>query len=89
MHVTTSIVLRAVHDTDLKRVLRRLDILEAVEGGKLRCSVCNRPVNMDNLGGLYMDNGEVKVVCNNISCLYKVAEYTAMKMRAKNRSGKA
>ncbi len=65
---------KAIHDTDLERVLRKLGLYERLVRGELRCAICDRPLTLENLGGLYRENGEVKLVCNNIKCLVEAAE---------------
>ena len=72
------VTLRAVHDVDLEKVLRKLGIYESIIRGERKCSICGRPTTLDNLGGLYRDDdGTIKLVCNDIKCLYKTAEIVA------------
>jgi len=68
-------VIKAIHDSDLKRVLCKLQLYEKLTGGELKCAICSQPLNSDNLGGLYRDrNGEIKLVCNRMECLVKATE---------------
>jgi len=67
-------VVKAIHDSDLERVLERLGLYERLIRGELRCAICGRPLTLENLGGLYRENGEVKLVCNRIECLVEAAE---------------
>lgn len=68
-------VIKAVHDVDLERVLRRLGLYEDLVSGRLRCAVCGCSLSFENLGGLYRGrDGRVKLVCNRIECLVKAAE---------------
>ena len=67
-------VIKAVHDVDLERVLRRLELYEKLAQGELRCTVCGRPLSLENLGGIYKEDGEVKLVCNSIKCLAEAAK---------------
>ncbi|MEB3786540.1 MAG: hypothetical protein GSR75_00330 [Desulfurococcales archaeon] len=73
MTKTVSVV-KAIHDSDLERVLERLGLYERLIRGELRCAICGRPLTLENLGGLYRENGEVKLVCNRIECLVEAAE---------------
>ena len=73
MTKTVSVV-KAIHDSDLERVLERLGFYERLIRGELRCAICGRPLTLENLGGLYRENGEVKLVCNRIECLVEAAE---------------
>ena len=69
------VTLKAVHDTDLIKVLKKLHIYELIIQSRCRCSICGRAINLENLGGLYKDDdGDVQVVCNDIRCLYNAAE---------------
>ena len=71
----TTSVIKAIHDSDLVQVLRKLDLYDRLIKEELECSICGRPLTLDNLGGVYRDSkGEVKLVCNRIECLVTAAE---------------
>ena len=68
-------VIKAVHDVDLERVLRKLGLYEDLASGRLRCAICGRPLSLENLGGLYKGrDGEIKLVCDRVECLVKAAQ---------------
>jgi len=69
----TSIV-KAIHDSDLESVLRKLELYEKLVRGELSCVICGRSLTLENLGGLYREDGKVKLVCNRIECLVEAAE---------------
>jgi len=71
------ITLYAVDDRSLIGVLERLGIYQDVVAGRTRCYLCGGAVTMQNLGGLFKHEGQVRVVCNNIRCLYEAAWLTA------------
>ena len=71
------ITIYAVDDKSLVGVLERLGIYQDVVAGRTRCHFCGRAVAMQNLGGLFKHEGQVRVVCNNIKCLYEAAWLTA------------
>ncbi len=71
---STVSVVKAIHDSDLERVLRKLGLYEKLVRGELRCAICGRVLTLENLGGLYKENGKIKLVCNRIECLVKAAE---------------
>jgi len=71
-------VIKAVHDVDLERVLRRLGLYEKLARRELRCAVCGRPLSLESLGRLYKENGEVKLVCNRIECLVEAARIVSL-----------
>ncbi len=65
----------AVHDVDLEKALRRLDIYPKLINGTMNCMICEETVNMENLGALMRVNGKVRVICDKPACFS-----TAMKM---------
>ena len=67
-------IVKAIHDSDLEKVLKKLGLYERLVRGELKCAICGRPLTLENLGGLYRENGEVKLVCNRIECLVEAAE---------------
>lgn len=80
--MTTKVTLTAVHDTDLLKVLKKLNIYDSIVRGELQCSICGKKIVLENLGGLYKGcDGSAKLVCNNIKCLYKAAEITSRSQR--------
>jgi len=64
---------------DMPSILKRLGLYEDAEAGRLRCHFCGRPINLHNIGGLFKHEGQVRVVCNDIKCLYEAALLTAKK----------
>jgi hypothetical protein len=76
------IVLYAVDDKSLVGVLERLGIYQDVAAGRARCRFCGVVVTMQNLGGLFKHEGQVRLVCNDIRCLYKAAMLTARRHTA-------
>jgi len=76
------IAIRAIHDSDLLRVLKRLGLYEGIAEGRYRCFVCGRRIDFENLGGLFKSrDGEIHFVCNNAKCLAIAAEITSRMMR--------
>ena len=77
------VALRAIHDTDLVKVLKRLGLYEGVVEGRYRCFVCGRRITLENLGGLFKSrDGRINFVCNNMKCLMIAAEITSKMNRA-------
>src|SRR5947209_1626794 len=64
---------KAVHDTDLERVLDRLGILDDVRGCRLKCAVCDQPVCLENLGCIFARAGQVMVTCDQALCVSTIA----------------
>jgi hypothetical protein len=73
------ITLYAVDDRDLADVLKKLGIYQDVLVGKSSCYFCRRSVTLQSLGGLFKHEGQIRLVCNDIKCLYEAAWLTAGK----------
>ena len=80
-------VIKPISDVDLEKVLRRLGLYEKLARGELRCAVCGRPISLKNLGGLYKDNREVKLVCNRIECLAEAARKVSLARQSTRKFG--
>jgi len=72
--VKTINVVKAIHDIDLEEVLKKLGLYEGLLRGEFKCSICGCPLTLENLGGIYRENREVKIVCERIQCLVEAAE---------------
>jgi len=71
--VKTVNVVKAIHDTDLEEVLKKLKLYDRLLRGEFKCAICGCPLTLENLGGLYRENGEVKLACERIQCLVEAA----------------
>ena len=72
------VTIRAIHDTDLVKVLKKLGLYDGVVEGRYRCFVCGRRITLENIGGLFKSrDGKINFVCNNMKCLMMAAEITS------------
>ncbi len=67
-------ILLAVHDQDLRQFLTSLGILNGVEEGKFNCAVCQRKITLENLGGVYPENLEIRIVCEFVNCVAHIKQ---------------
>jgi hypothetical protein len=63
--------------TDTTGILKKLGMYEDAETGRLRCYFCGRSVNLQNIGGIFKHERQVRVVCGDIKCLYEAAWLTS------------
>ena len=63
-----SVNIVAIHDMDLEKALRSLNIYESIIRGEMKCMICEKPVNLENLGAFMRVNGKIKVVCDKPAC---------------------
>ena len=68
------IVIAAIHDADLVSVTKKVGVYEDLAEGKARCLICERPVSLENLGGLIKVGGRVRVVCEDPRCIWVAAK---------------
>lgn len=64
-----NIGVKAVHDSDLEQLLKKLGIFDDLIAGKLNCIVCGRLVDLDNLGTIFPRDNEICVSCDNSRCV--------------------
>lgn len=62
----------AIHKRDLKSVLRDIGLLDDLQGGSLSCAVCAKPITLDTLQCLFMEEDQVKLCCDNGKCYQKI-----------------
>lgn len=58
----------AVHDDDMIRFLKSIDLYQAILDGKIKCYSCNNIITMDNIQGIVTQDGEVRIYCNENMC---------------------
>lgn len=83
-YVSRRVPVTAVHQDDLERVLRRLNVYDEVARGEAECFFCGRKLSLENIGGFMHYNGSLILVCDNSVCLAKAALLSA---RERARSG--
>lgn len=67
--MSKTIGVKAVHDSDLENLLKSLGMLDGFVAGKFKCAVCGCPVDLDNLGSIFPQDGEIGVSCDNSKCV--------------------
>jgi len=60
--------LKAMLDSDIEKLLTKLGVLELMDAGKVQCAICGKTITRDNFYGLYVEHGEIKFCCNQLSC---------------------
>ena len=70
--------LTAIHDVDLKKVLIKLGLYDKVVNGEVKCFVCGRPINWNNIGGVFKSKDDsLHLICNNMKCLLIASQLSA------------
>jgi len=69
-----SIEVPALYEEDIEEVSRRLGLHDKLVKGELRCFICGKPVNLENLGAFLRTGDGIKVVCSDPPCILKAVE---------------
>ena len=64
--------IKAVHQRNLKDFLAELGLLEAVQKGEVKCTICECLINETNIGTIYRLEGTLRVCCDRVECLNSV-----------------
>jgi len=64
----------AVHKRKLKTFLEKMELLEPLENGELRCAVCGATISLDNIGLIVPSGNNILVCCSGPECLFKAKE---------------
>ena len=59
----------AVWDSDLESLLRSLDMFEPLLAGNVSCAVCERTVDLDNLGAIVPREDGALITCTDALCI--------------------
>lgn len=60
--------LKVFHEKELDQLLRKLDLLEKMRNGELKCAVCNKTIRLNNFGAVFKKGGKIYVVCEDARC---------------------
>ena len=70
----TKIDIPAIHEKDLKNILKELGLFEKLEKGELFCGNCDRIITWDNLFALKKIDEEIILFCDEIDCMENIIE---------------
>lgn len=66
--------LAAVHEGDVKNLLRSLHLLDDVVSGSINCRFCSAKITLENLQCLYPVNNEIVFCCDKIECYQRALQ---------------
>lgn len=64
----------AVHKRKLKEFLERLELLELLQNGELKCAICDTTISFDNIGLIIPSGDKILVCCSGAECMFKAKE---------------
>lgn len=60
--------MKVVHDDDLERLLKSLNVYEDVSNGKYECLFCHNKITLQNIDAIVPYEGSVQFTCDNPDC---------------------
>lgn len=58
----------AVFGEDIIPFLKSIEMYDPLLNGEVLCAECASQVTLENFLSVYVDNGEIKVCCDNLRC---------------------
>lgn len=74
-HFEGKVKIKVVHDADLNSFLQRLGLFDDMKNGQLRCTFCDCILTFDNFGGVFKENGELKLFCQKSECYLEALKH--------------
>lgn len=74
-------ILNAIHERDIDTLLKKLNLKEDFDNGKIKCKFCNTVINKENIYSLFPESGDIKFVCDNPECINKMLSYIEEKKK--------
>lgn len=62
------------HESETEVLLKKLNLLDEVEAGEVKCMVCHKTITKGNFGGVLRKGDTVLLVCDDLHCLQKAGE---------------
>lgn len=64
--------MNAVHDDDLVKLLKSLEVYDDVVEGKYKCLYCGKTITLDNIDSIVPYEGDVQFTCDSQECHLKL-----------------
>lgn len=67
--------LKAIHNDELIELLNKLELLDKLKKGKLKCKFTDTVITVENLHSIFPESGSIKLVCNSPEAIKNLSEY--------------
>ena len=67
--------LNAIHDDDLEGLLSKLNLLDKIKQGKIKCKFTDTTITLDNLHSIFPEEKTIKVVFDSPEAIKLLSEY--------------
>jgi hypothetical protein len=68
------VVVPAIIDDELPKVLTKLGLYNDVVNGKAKCYICERALTLNSIGAIIMVNDKLALICDKPSCIAKATQ---------------
>ena len=68
-------VVNLVHDSDLQKILIKLNTLNDIEDGKVKCKFTKETISINNLHAIFYENNDIKFVANSSDAVKMFSEH--------------
>ena len=68
-------ILNTVHDNDLEELLKKLNLLDKIKSGVLKCKFTKEIITLENLHSIFPEEGTIKLVSDSPEAIKSLSEY--------------
>lgn len=61
----------AFHEKEVETILLKLELLETVRKGDVKCAICGKTITQGNLGALLKKGNDILIICDDPNCIQK------------------
>ncbi|TAK18499.1 MAG: hypothetical protein EPO37_05460 [Nitrosarchaeum sp.] len=66
--------IKAVHITDLEKLLQKYEQSDDFNNGQIKCHICSDTVSMNNVGSIQLLDNRLRLTCNKIACYDQIVK---------------
>lgn len=67
--------LNAVYDENLEELLSKLNLLDKIKDGQIRCKFTKEIITLENLHSIFPEENTIKIVCDSPEAIKLLSQY--------------
>jgi hypothetical protein len=67
--------INAVHDDNLKNLLKNIGYFDKVKKGDIKCKFCRDVITLENISAIFPESGSIKLICDKPVCIQELKTY--------------
>lgn len=68
-------IIRTIYHKDVADFFKLIGLYKELEQGKLRCTVCEELITLENFRAVIRISDKLRFCCNKESCIYNLSEH--------------